>query len=221
MLKPRYLNTSEGLSLPTKQLKRLSFISKWALRGVKRQIPPYPGKELPAEPTAGLIARLITTKTCDFWSHLQSTGLRGGQTCSLARSGRLSSGVPRRSLGVPSRETPGPRRSPSRSPGKETLPCCLLPGPSRGPGGSHRSFPVGEGAADTWSPRPEGVRRRGTAQHSAERRGGSCPAGRGRPSARRTALTCESARVLPGGLLKKEVRAVKKNSSDSSSSRLL
>lgn len=192
MLKPSHLNTSDGLSLPTNQLKRLSFTSERAPR------------ERGGRGGSGAGSAVTHCTNRDFWSH----PLPAGQWGSLWERGTPAGTLP---------VTPGRTGAPLEACRGKPFPAAsspLHPAARAAP----RVLPRGGGGGGHVEAEPEAA---GPARPDPARPGAAAPRGAAAPPARRAALTCGAARLLPGGLLKKEVRAVKKNSSDSSSSRLL
>lgn len=199
MLKPSHLNTSEGLSLPTNQLKRLSFSSERA------------PKERGGRGGSGADSAVTHRTNRDFCSHPCPPG-SGGPSARL-REGHAGGAPPATPGGTGApleacRGKPFPAASSPLRPAARAAPRVL---PRGGGGGGHVE-------AEPERAQPEGAQPEGAGP---ARPAAAAPRGAAAPPARRTALTCGAARLLPGGLLKKEVRAVKKNSSDSSSSRLL
>lgn len=124
MLKPSHLNTSEGLSLPTNQLKRLSFTSEWA------------PAERGGRPSRGAGSAVSHRTNQRFLG----TSLPAGQRGSLSPAARGAPPVP-----PAARE---PRWKPAEGSPSRPPPSRPVPAPERLGG----SFPVGEGAADTWRP---------------------------------------------------------------------
>lgn len=183
MLKPSHLNTSEGLSLPTNQLKRLSFTSEWAPkeRGGRARRARRGGSGAGSAVTHRTNKRFLLTSPARLhWGSLSPAAERGtppGAPLEACRGG-----------------------SPSRPPPPRSVPA---PGRLRG------SFSMGEGAADTWRPSRREPSRREPARPGPTRRQppllpggphllvgrrGSCPAASWR---RRCARWRRTPRTLP------------------------